>query len=259
MQRFIKQPNKSTYPTENRTRMRLIRIAPAALALPLLMANTSAPVSVNKRVFTVNVTAATVVTENSDCYTAWKLDASGISKEAFENAMKGYQQLLRKNMLQKANVITIVDYSLPSTQKRLYVLDMSDGKVLFHSLAAHGRNSGLLYAANFSNQPSSLKTSLGFFITGTTYTGNNGYSLKLNGCEKGINDKAMQRAIVIHGAAYVSENFIQQTGYLGRSHGCPAIPENISHKLIDVIKGGSCVFLYHPEKNYSVHSKILNS
>lgn len=223
------------------------------------MATTSAPVAESKLTVTPAAIAAPVVSENSDCYTSWNLTAAGLSKEAFDCALKGYEQLLQKNMLQKTTVLTIVDYSLPSTQKRLYVVDMADGKVLFHSLAAHGRNSGLVYANDFSNKPSSFKTSLGFFVTGSTYIGNNGYSLKLNGCEKGINDKAMERAIVMHGADYVNENFIQQNGYLGRSHGCPALPGNISKKVIDVIKGGSCVFLYHPEKKYITHSKILNS
>ncbi len=240
--------------------MRLIRIATTALAVPLLMANSFAPVISYKHIITpFKTSTAVAAVVNSDCYTAWNLTAVGLSKKAFEYAMKGYQQLLEKNKLPKTNVITIVDYSLPSTQKRLYVLDMAEGKILFHSLAAHGRNSGLVYASDFSNKPSSLKTSLGFFVTGNTYMGGNGYSLKLNGCEKGINDKAMERAIVMHGAGYVNENFIQQNGYLGRSHGCPAVPENISKKLIDVIKNGSCVFLYHPEENYTVHSKILNS
>lgn len=173
--------------------------------------------------------------------------------------MKGYALLQQKNIIRKTGVLTIVDYSLPSNQKRLYVLDMNEGRILINSLAAHGRNSGLVYASDFSNQPSSLKTSLGFFVTGNTYKGSNGYSLKLNGCEKGINDKAMERAIVMHGADYVNDNFIQQNGYLGRSHGCPALPQNISKKVIDIIKGGSCVFLYHPEKKYIAHSKILNS
>lgn len=239
--------------------MRRIRIATTALAVPLIMANSSAPVISNKLNSTLLVKAEKNISPHADCYAAWNLTAAGLSKNAFECAMKGYQQLLEKNKLQKTNVITIVDYSLPSTQKRLYVLDMADGKILFHSLAAHGRNSGSLYANEFSNKPSSLKTSLGFFITGSTYNGNNGYSLKLNGCEKGINDKALERAIVMHGADYVDEKFAAQNGYLGRSHGCPAVPQNISKKIIDVIKNGSCVFLYHPEKNYTSHSKILNS
>jgi hypothetical protein len=194
-----------------------------------------------------------------DYYATWKLTDVGLSKEAFEFAYKGYNYLKKNNRLTNNNVLTIIDYSKPSSQKRLYVIDMNDGRILFHSLAAHGKNSGLVYAGNFSNQSSSLKTSLGFFITGNTYTGENGYSLKLSGCEKGINDKAFQRAIVIHGANYATDYFLQQNGYLGRSHGCPAVPENISKRLINVIKNGSCVFLYHPTKKYITTSKILNS
>jgi L,D-transpeptidase catalytic domain len=239
--------------------MNVIRIATAAVTLPLLMANSSAPVAESKPIFTKAATVMPAISKKSDCYASWNLTAAGLSKEAFECAVKGYERLQQKNLLKKTTVLTIVDYSLPSTQKRLYVLDMAGGKILFHSLAAHGRNSGLLYASDFSNTPSSLKTSLGFFVTAGTYYGGNGYSLKLKGCEKGINDNAMERAIVMHGAPYVNEQFIQQNGYLGRSHGCPALPENISKKLIDIIKDGSCVFLYHPEKKYTAHSKILNS
>jgi hypothetical protein len=239
--------------------MRLIRIAAVILLAPLIMANSLAPVVSSKLIIKPSFTPVITGAVNNDCYSAWNLTAAGLSKNAFEYAVKGYQQLLAKNKLQKTNIITIVDYSLPSTQKRLYVVDMVEGKILFHSLAAHGRNSGLVYASDFSNKPSSFKSSLGFFITGNTYIGANGYSLKLNGCEKGINDKAMERAIVMHGADYVNENFIQQNGYLGRSHGCPAIPVTISKKLIDIIKNGSCIFLYNPSKNYITHSKILNS
>jgi hypothetical protein len=136
---------------------------------------------------------------------------------------------------------------------------MNSGKILFNTLVAHGRNSGLEYATAFSNQQESHKTSLGFFITLNTYNGGNGYSLKLKGCEKGINDKALERAIVMHGADYANENFIQHNGYLGRSYGCPAVPEKINKELINAIKNGSCMFLYHSTKKYTTVSKILNS
>jgi hypothetical protein len=161
-------------------------------------------------------------------------------------------------MLNNSGVITIVDYSQASSEKRLFVLDMNAGKILFQTLVAHGRNTGYIYAKDFSNAASSLKTSLGFYITANTYTGCNGYSLKLKGCEKGINDKAMQRAIVMHGADYATEDFLNHNGYLGRSHGCPAVPEKLSKKIIDVIKGGSCMFLYYPAPKYTRNSKILN-
>jgi len=240
--------------------MRLIRNAIVVCSVPALMANVSAPPGGNISAVTLKLRVKPAVKKTAaDYYSEWHLMNTGLSKTAFEYAVRGYNYLMENNRLANSSVLTIVDYSKPSSEKRLYVLDMNDGRILFNSLAAHGRNSGLVYASNFSNEPSSLKTSLGFFITANTYTGNNGYSLKLTGCERGINDKALQRAIVIHGADYVDENFVQHNGYLGRSHGCPAVPEKISRQIIDVIKNGSCVFLYHPTKKYTTRSKILNS
>jgi len=195
----------------------------------------------------------------TELYDKWNLETTGLSKEAFEMAQKGYIALEEKHVLTKSNLLTIVDYSKPSTQKRLFVLDMTTGEVLFNSLVAHGRRSGQKYATDFSNKEDSHKSSLGFFVTLNTYFGENGYSLKLKGCETGINDKAYNRAIVMHGADYVSEKFIRQNGYLGRSHGCPAVPREISKKIIDIIKGGSCMFLYYPSEKYNTQSKILNS
>jgi len=192
-------------------------------------------------------------------YTTWNLNAAGLSQDAFDEALKGYNYLQEKKLLGKTDVLTIIDYSKPSSQKRLFVVDMNNGQILFNTLVAHGRNSGLEYANDFSNAEESHKTSLGFFITGNTYRGGNGYSLKLQGCEKGINDKALQRAIVMHGAEYADERFLQHNGYLGRSYGCPAVPEKINQQIIDAIKNGSCMFLYHPTKKYSSVSKILNS
>ncbi|MGG9964271.1 murein L,D-transpeptidase catalytic domain family protein [Ferruginibacter sp. SUN106] len=239
--------------------MRLIRNTMAVLPVLLLMANTSSPLigkTITDKPFSI---AKPAVTPAADYYAAWNLNAAGISQEAFSEAMKGYTYLQEKKLLNNTNVLTIVDYSKPSSQKRLFVLDMTEGKILFNTLVAHGRNSGLEYATNFSNAEESHKTSLGFFITMNTYTGNNGYSLKLQGCEKGINDKALERAIVVHGAEYADENFLHNNGYLGRSYGCPAVPEKLSKKIIDTIKNGSCMFLYHPTKKYSTASKILNS
>lgn len=239
--------------------MKLIRNALVLLLALLLMASVSSPVIKNKITFKemmVDLTAKSVVT---DCYSEWNLTAAGLSQAAFNNAVKGYNYLQSKKLLNNSNVLTIVDYSKPSSQKRLYVVDMKNGEILFNTLVAHGRNSGLEYATNFSNQEESHQTSLGFFITLDTYNGGNGYSLKLKGCEKGINDKSIERAIVMHGAAYADEQFLQNNGYLGRSYGCPAVPEKINKKIIDVIKNGSCMFLYHPTKKYTSISKILNS
>jgi len=238
--------------------MRLTRNALALLPALLLMANVSSPV-IENNIVVKQVLVDKYKTSATDCYSEWNLTAAGLSQEAFNDAIKGYNYLQEKKLLTNNNVLTIVDYSKPSSQKRLYVLDMNSGKILFNTLVAHGKNSGLEYANNFSNADASHKTSLGFFITLNTYNGGNGYSLKLKGCEKGINDKALERAIVMHGAEYADESFLQNNGYLGRSYGCPAVPEKINKKIIDVIKNGSCMFLYHPTKRYTSVSKILNS
>ncbi len=192
-------------------------------------------------------------------YTLWNLQNTGLSENAFQYAMKGYQYLVKKGAICKKDIITIIDYSKPSYQKRLFILDMISGKVLFNTLVAHGHNSGSEYATKFSNSEESHETSLGFYVTLGTYIGDNGYSLKLKGCEKGFNDNAYNRKIVLHGSEYVSEDFIHTRGYLGRSFGCPAIPLELHKEIIDCIKDGSCVFLYHPNKKYLIKSKILNS
>lgn len=197
-------------------------------------------------------------TNKSASYSLWNLQAFGLSEEAFTLAEKGFHFLEARGLLHKTNLLTIVDYSQASTKKRLYVLDMKTGRVLLQSLVAHGRNSGYKYASSFSNEESSFKSSLGFFVTGGAYTGANGYSLKLKGCERGINDKATERAIVVHGADYVSDDFVRSNGYLGRSYGCPAVPLKLHKKLIDLIKNGSCMFLYYPSDSYQRQSKILS-
>lgn len=194
-----------------------------------------------------------------DSYKLWQLDRMGLSEVAFNDAMKGFNYLHKANLIAKTNIVSIVDFSKPSTEKRLYVIDVNSGKVLFNTWVAHGRNSGSEYANQFSNLVDSHQSSLGFYVTMGTYTGENGYSLRLKGCEKGINDKALERAIVMHGADYVSNRFISNRGALGRSYGCPAVPAELNKEIIDVIKNGSCLFLYHPTKKYCSRSKILNS
>lgn len=140
--------------------------------------------------------------------------------------------------------ISIIDFTKPSTDKRFYLLDLRERKLLFHTYVAHGKNSGENLPIQFSNKEESLMSSLGFYKTGQTYYGKHGYSLKLLGLEEGVNDLAEKRAIVIHGADYVGEDFIQKHGRLGRSHGCPAIPRELSKEIIDVIKDGSCLFIF---------------
>ncbi len=196
--------------------------------------------------------------KTNDEYTLIGLARKGLSKEVFELALKGYNNLVKKRMVRNKNIITVIDFSKPSNQKRLYVIDLKRKKLILQSLVAHGRNSGLEYATDFSNEIDSHKSSLGFYITMSTYTGDHGYALKLKGCEKGFNNKAYDRSIVIHGSEYVTEQFLRSNGFLGRSFGCPALPEKINKKVIDVIKNGSCLFLYHPTKKYLLTSPVLN-
>lgn len=193
-----------------------------------------------------------------DKYHRWQLASAGLSEKVFMSALKGHQRLLQRGMLTNPDIITIIDFTKPSTEKRLYVIDIRTGTLLFNTLVAHGRNSGREYARRFSNAPSSFASSPGFYVTADTYEGKHGYSLRLQGCERGWNDRAKQRAIVVHGADYVSETFIQQHGFLGRSHGCPALPEELSAAIIDEIRNGSCLFIYAPAGRYLQRSALLN-
>jgi hypothetical protein len=169
------------------------------------------------------------------------------SLESFEVAFKGYEDLKTEHKLEN-NILTIIDFSLSSKEKRLWVIDMESKEVLFNTLVAHGMNSGEEFATNFSNKSESYKSSLGFYLTAEIYTGKHGSSLRLDGIEKGVNDNARQRAIVIHGADYVSETFAKNHGRLGRSQGCPALPNHLANKIISKIKNKSVLYIYHPSR-----------
>jgi L,D-transpeptidase catalytic domain len=191
-------------------------------------------------------------------YDALKLKSFGLTKAAFNYAYKGYMYLQQKRMLARASVLTICDFSQSSRHKRFFVIDMNQQKVLINTYVAHGRKSGSEYARSFSNNPDSHMSSLGFYKTESTYYGGNGLSLKIEGLERGFNDKADARNIVIHGSDYVGGNFIKNNPFNGRSFGCPAVPSSQIDNVIKTIKNGSCLFIYHPTKNYLTHSKILN-
>ncbi len=168
----------------------------------------------------------------------------GLSPEVFEMALDAVASARARGISGRDDLLTIIDYSLPSTQPRLWVLDLKHGKVLFHELVAHGAGSGDNYATHFSNTKDSRQTSLGLFRTSDTYEGGNGYSLRLEGLDKGFNDLAEERHIVMHGAWYVSPEQIRSHGRLGRSWGCPAVSQQTAQPLIDTIKGGTFVFSY---------------
>jgi hypothetical protein len=205
--------------------------------------------------------AKAVANSNSSAmiYQNLKLDSLGLSKEAFNYAMKGKDRLEKEGKLANTDLLTIVDFSLTSSKKRLFVIDLKNGKVLFNTLVSHGRNSGTAVATEFSNAPESFKSSLGFYVTGETYKGEHGYSLRLQGEEAGINDNALSRGIVMHSAAYVNDKLASLQGYIGRSLGCPAIPEKVHKMIIEQIRNGTCLFLYSPDKYYMAHSKMLEA
>ena len=170
--------------------------------------------------------------------------ADGLSPKVLAKALDAVSAARARGISGKADRLTIIDYSLPSTQPRLWVLDLAKGKVLFHKLVAHGAGSGDKYATRFSNVNDSRATSLGLFLTGGTYEGGNGYSLTLKGLDPGVNDQAETRHVVMHGAWYDSEDHARQFGMIGRSWGCPALPQADAPAVIDAIKGGSFVYAY---------------
>ena len=185
----------------------------------------------------------------AECKLTDKLDYN-----VFRNAMDGY------NSFEMANkkLLSIIDYSKPSTEKRFFVIDIENHKLLYNTLVAHGKKSGYLNATKFSNKYGSHKSSLGFFRTGNSYYGKRGYSLKLEGLEKGINDNARLRGIVIHGANYVDERFANGNGVIGRSWGCPAVSKKLSKEIIKLLKGGSLLYIYADDELYKENSVIAN-
>ncbi len=183
------------------------------------------------------------------------LDISNLNYSTFSRAYHGYLQLKNDELLEK-DILTIIDFTLSSNIKRLWIIDMKEHKVLYNELVAHGRNSGQKYAEKFSNIPNSNLSSLGFYITDATYHGKHGLSLLINGIEPGINDNARKRAIVIHGADYVSSDFIKKYGRLGRSLGCPALSRNVSKHIIKLITKKSCLYIHGNDPEYITKSRF---
>jgi hypothetical protein len=190
-------------------------------------------------------------------YDELNLSFYGLSKKAFQYAYKGYQYLLKKEKINSTALLSICDLSQSSNKKRFYVLDLVENEVILTSYVAHGKGSGMEYATRFSNRSHSHQSSLGFYVTGDTYYGEHGLSLRLQGLEAGFNDHAVKRSIVMHGADYVGEEYLEGNKYMGRSYGCPAVPQTESESIINMIKNGTCLFMYYPAKNYLRGSKIL--
>jgi len=199
-----------------------------------------------------------VIQQALTLYDSMKLNKSGLDQKAFEYAWRGYHNLLKTGKLKRKGVLTVCDFTQKSSNKRMYVIDVVHRKLLFNTYVSHGMNSGVEYATSFSNRPNSFKSSLGFFITSKTYLGRNGLSLKVNGIEKGYNDLAAKRHIVLHGADYISPEYLRDNGEMGRSLGCTAMPNAMSPKIIRTIRDGSCFFIYHPTVKYLTHSSVIN-
>ena len=219
---------------------------------PVIIDNNPLPYEISNHLSSSSSTEAIVLYENL------QLKDFGLSEDAFEYAYKGYQYLLSKNKIKNSDYLSICDFSQSSRNKRLYVIDLKNEKLLVNTYVAHGRNSGKEYANHFSNKPTSRQSSLGFYITSSTYKGKHGLALVINGQEPGINDKAARRRIVIHGSKYVGSNYLQFSQFMGRSFGCPAVPQKECVTIINFIKNGTCFFIYHPDKKYLNSSKILN-
>jgi hypothetical protein len=191
-------------------------------------------------------------------YEKLDLENAGLSLQALTSAVKGYEKLVEEGVIQNTQYLSIVDLSQSSRKKRFYLLDIKNQTLALNTFVAHGKNSGVDQAVRFSNRPQSEASSLGFYVTKDTYRGKHGLSLKLQGLENGFNDNAESRAIVVHGANYVNSSRVN-SAYMGRSQGCPALPEAQAPKVIRLIKGGSALFVYNPSQKYLNSSKILNS
>jgi hypothetical protein len=182
--------------------------------------------------------------------------ASNIDPTVLRKSLIAYQKARREGLTDK-DILTIIDYRRTSKERRLWVVDLKKGKVLFNTWVSHGKNSGNSTATSFSNQPGSLKSSAGVFLTEKPYIGNNGYSLRLIGLERGINSNAYSRAIVVHGAWYVNADVIKKYGQLGRSWGCPAVSEQLAKPLINTIKERTLVFVYSNDRKWLNNSTFL--
>lgn len=192
-----------------------------------------------------------------DIFDSLRLGRLGLGRVAYDYAMIGYSRFKTKGLLANSSILSIIDFSLSSAKKRLFVLDVKNYKLLFVTYVAHGRNSGTSHALYFSNEAESFKSSIGFYLTGTTYSGAHGFSMKLKGYEAGYNDKAEERAIVMHSADYVSEALIKQQGFIGRSLGCPALAPEIYKQVINKISNRTCLFIYGASGNYIENSGML--
>ena len=212
-----------------------------------------------EKVLAVTDETVTIEEEIKTLYNTFSTNNISVpSLQSFRNGMIGYYKLADQNLLNK-EILTIIDFSLSSTQKRMWVLDMANNKVLFHTVVAHGKNTGGEFATNFSNTVNSLQSSLGFYVTGETYIGGNGLSMFIDGMEEEFNSKARERYVVVHGADYANPESISKLGRLGRSYGCPAVPTALTKDIIETIKDKSVLYIHSENKNYLENSTMIRA
>jgi len=235
--------------------VRTVLMAAVLSFLPSAMMATAAPRS------TASTSAANhAATNNSVAFSAADFESTSrgsIEGNVLDLALNAASCAVRSGKVNNPRTLTVIDYSRPSSEKRMWVYDLKTRNLLYEELVAHGQGSGGNVPNAFSNEPETHRTSLGLFATDNTYVGKNGYSLRLDGLDAGINDRARERAIVIHGAPYVSQSFVKANGRLGRSWGCPAIRADLAREMIDRIKGDGLVFAYYPDKGWLQSSKFL--
>lgn len=219
---------------------------------------TDAPViSADGRAGSLSAAESRAIAFEAGAWPASEVDR--IDPTVFTLGLKAARCAASSGTVTSPSTLTIIDYSQPSTEPRLWVLDLARRAVIYEELVAHGQGSGGNIPTRFSNEPESHQTSIGLFATDSTYVGRNGYSLKLDGLEPGFNDRARERAIVMHGAPYVNADISKQLGRLGRSHGCPAVREPVARELIDRVKGGGLVFAYYPDRTWLENSRFLTA
>ena len=232
--------------------------APAAAIAPV---NAAAEVVVSAPAMAASTRAATAAATPVAAtllLSATAVEQSGISPEVLQLAVGAVSCAINSGDMQRPKTLTVIDYSLPSVEPRLWVFDVETGRVLFKELVAHGRNTGENMATRFSDIPESRQSSIGLFVTDETYVGSNGYSLRLDGLEPGFNGRARDRAIVMHGAPYVNASLAASQGRIGRSWGCPALRDAIARDVIDTILGGGVIFSYYPDEEWLRTSRFLN-
>lgn len=219
--------------------------------------NRSALVAASKDSALTSDSSAVKISLSDKVYTDLKLQDLGLSQQTVAYAVKGYQKLVDSGLVSNNQYLTIVDMSQSSRSKRFYIIDMKNDKLVWNTYVSHGKNSGVDMAEHFSNAANSNETSLGFYVTKATYSGKHGLSLRISGLENGFNSNAEARGVVVHGASYVNAARAN-SAYMGRSQGCPALPENEYAQVINIIKGGSVLFIYHPTEEYLQSSTLLN-